>query len=440
MDVASRTPSRELTSWKEIADYLGITVRTAQKWEQERGLPVRRLPGGRGRVYALVAELDAWKGAGVHPGNSGARVSWLVGHRLALALGLVLIGASALAYVLARRAGPPVSWRLELNTLVVSDDRGRELWRKSFTENLLIERYNQSTLTGKDKVWFGDVNGDGKAETLFTLDYLDEGAHAGVLVCLTDHGQEMWRFTPGRRVQSPKEHFSSHFRIMKVAVAKLVHQYAKSVLVVSYNYPDYPTQVALLSPEGRLVREYWHSGYIGGDYGLGEWLRIADLNGDGRSELYLGGLNNAYEQATLVALDPEVMSGASVEENVSYQLQGFEPGREIGRVLFPRSCVNRIRHEYNSVIELNVDRSLLLVATMEELSPDTSGLFYGLDARLRLRSFKVSDSFRSRHRELFNAGELDHSWSAEEEAGMHDIRVFRSADIRPAPQGLAKSQ
>lgn len=52
---------RELTSWKEIAAFLGVNVRTAQKWENERKLPVRRLPGGRGRVAADVAALDAWK-------------------------------------------------------------------------------------------------------------------------------------------------------------------------------------------------------------------------------------------------------------------------------------------------------------------------------------------------------------------------------------------
>src|SRR5689334_4174929 len=47
--------THELTSWKEIASYLGVNLRTAQKWEEERNLPVRRLPGGRGRVAADVA-------------------------------------------------------------------------------------------------------------------------------------------------------------------------------------------------------------------------------------------------------------------------------------------------------------------------------------------------------------------------------------------------
>jgi len=65
--------SRELTSWKEIATFLGITERTAQKWEAERKLPVRRLPGGRGRVAADVHDLEAWKRA-AHTEQQGVGV------------------------------------------------------------------------------------------------------------------------------------------------------------------------------------------------------------------------------------------------------------------------------------------------------------------------------------------------------------------------------
>jgi len=52
---------RQLTSWKEIAHHLGVNVRTAQKWERERGLPVRRAPGVRSRVSTDLPSLEAWK-------------------------------------------------------------------------------------------------------------------------------------------------------------------------------------------------------------------------------------------------------------------------------------------------------------------------------------------------------------------------------------------
>jgi tetratricopeptide (TPR) repeat protein len=50
-----------LDSWKEIANYLGKGERTVKRWESERSLPVRHVPGrGHGSVYAFTAELDEW--------------------------------------------------------------------------------------------------------------------------------------------------------------------------------------------------------------------------------------------------------------------------------------------------------------------------------------------------------------------------------------------
>jgi outer membrane protein assembly factor BamB len=62
----------ELQGWKEIAAYLGRSVRAAQRWEQQYGLPVRRLSTPTGAiVYARRAEIDAWKaGLGAHDANA----------------------------------------------------------------------------------------------------------------------------------------------------------------------------------------------------------------------------------------------------------------------------------------------------------------------------------------------------------------------------------
>jgi len=48
MEGAMRENERErLDSWKEIADYLRREIRTAMRWERQKGLPVRRVPGGK---------------------------------------------------------------------------------------------------------------------------------------------------------------------------------------------------------------------------------------------------------------------------------------------------------------------------------------------------------------------------------------------------------
>jgi|SRR5580658_436343 hypothetical protein len=53
---------RELNTWQQIANYLGLSIRAAQNYEKTAGLPVHRLAGQtRGRVSAYADELDAWK-------------------------------------------------------------------------------------------------------------------------------------------------------------------------------------------------------------------------------------------------------------------------------------------------------------------------------------------------------------------------------------------
>ena len=52
---------QRLDSWKAIALYLDRDVRSVQRWEHERGLPVYRLPGQKsGAVFAYQGELDRW--------------------------------------------------------------------------------------------------------------------------------------------------------------------------------------------------------------------------------------------------------------------------------------------------------------------------------------------------------------------------------------------
>jgi hypothetical protein len=61
MEGVRMSDNRPLTSWKEIAAHLGKGVRTVQRWERERGLPVRR-PSlvDKHIVVALPEDLDEW--------------------------------------------------------------------------------------------------------------------------------------------------------------------------------------------------------------------------------------------------------------------------------------------------------------------------------------------------------------------------------------------
>jgi hypothetical protein len=53
--------AEELHTWKEIADYLRVSVRTAKYWEEQQGMPVLRGPGEKSRVWASRSDLQIWR-------------------------------------------------------------------------------------------------------------------------------------------------------------------------------------------------------------------------------------------------------------------------------------------------------------------------------------------------------------------------------------------
>jgi len=58
---AAYSGAEVLRSWKEIADYLGASVKTVQRWEHEYKFPIRRLKASKGAmVFALKTDVDNW--------------------------------------------------------------------------------------------------------------------------------------------------------------------------------------------------------------------------------------------------------------------------------------------------------------------------------------------------------------------------------------------
>jgi Tfp pilus assembly protein PilF len=124
-----------LEGWKEVAAFFRKDERTVKRWEVERGLPVRRYPGaGRSRIFARVAELEAWRdGAAVVEPDAPAAL--VVGHGRRPRHGWSIAVASLLAVAGVAGAGL-VGWRalertrppsLEAQKLFVagSEDRAR---------------------------------------------------------------------------------------------------------------------------------------------------------------------------------------------------------------------------------------------------------------------------------------------------------------------------
>lgn len=186
-----RKPAGELSSWKQVAAFLHVSVRTAQKWELEKGLPVRRMPGSSGRVSADTAELTHWKEQIEQAQPWWARAN--VRAYYAFILPVLLIGMLFHDLWFHHRPRPrvPASYRLEWSELVVLDTHGVELWRKAFPSPFAMDQ-SSARQAAYPPVAFLDVNQDGGKEVLFVRKAAD--FEQDELFCYSADGRELWRF------------------------------------------------------------------------------------------------------------------------------------------------------------------------------------------------------------------------------------------------------
>jgi len=395
-DQSGPQPRGLLSSWKEVAAYLGVTVRTAQKWEAERGLPVRRLPGGRSRVVVSAEELDAWlraPGAEAPPPVPGAAGNARRFVRVGILFGVFLLAlaVAGAAYFSFERV--PAGWRVVGDALVVVDVRGRTLWTKTF--GYPLDDYQKLSAERLNMGWVGDLDGDGEPEVLFLAH--SRAAGSPMVYCYSRSGALRWTFQPGQTAHGFSEEYHPPYNPENVIVFRV--RGAVRIAVASVHHTWFPSQIALLSGDGKLLGEYWHAGHL-------NHLAVAEASRGRRPLLFAGGIANGYRRAALVALDPERFGGVSREENPEYRLPG-PPAHEVIRVLFPRSCINRVKEPFNGVTSLRVTPTELLVGVREE-AEHPSVVVHRFTTDGEYKGAGLSSQFVARHNELEHMKLLDH--------------------------------
>ena len=338
-----------LRSWKDISAYLGCDVRTCHRWEAKHGMPVHRAEGGgrRSPVFAYKGELDAWfrdtfrsapapGGSPVLPAPGRSRLRWVVAAAavLALAGGLYLL-------VGALRPGQPADFRIEGSVLTVLDRAGRELWRvDTGLEDLRSEADYREAFqvirrdTENHMPWLmmKDIDGDGAAEVLFAPKRRLDQTGEGWLYCYDRSGVERWRFRAGGELRCPDKVHSADYRVYGFHCHDLDGDGRLETVVYSYQAPDWPCYLTVLDSAGRRVGEYLNAGYL-------RYPAFQDLDGDGREEMIVVGVNNEYRGGCLVVFDTRRISGGSPQSG-RYACEGVAPGSELYYLTVPFTDVS----------------------------------------------------------------------------------------------------
>lgn len=471
-------PAPRLEGWDQIAGHFGVTVRTAQLWEKENGMPVHRF---RKRVSADPAELDRWRlthdqvtrprADSAEPGSetepepetdadadggtqpvdpplaaaapaasptaplpASARASVLTpspaarrGAWNSLAAGILLVVLVAVIGVVGVGAWRDVHRSIEAvrvkgRLLSALDAEGKVLWTHEFPWDLREETYtNQNSAAHLVTIASLEEDPNGKKSLIFVADVLDALSKGHLLFCFGPDGTVRWQFRPGRTVDDfGGSHMVPPYYISYVMLVPGKNRAETRVVVGSNHYMEQPYQVSFIDVNGRVAGEYWHPGHL-----LHETQ--ADLNHDGRLKVLLAGVSNGDHRAALVVLDPLKVSGVTTRldiEDRRFALRDMPEAKEEAVILFPRSCL-AVGKPYTRVVTLAVTQERIFAAIVEgEQDPGIATFGYEFDHQLNPIEVKTLGSHAAEiHDSLAREGKLDHAFREKEELAELKARV-----------------
>jgi hypothetical protein len=427
-----------LTSWKEIAAYLGRDVRTCLRWEKKFGLPVHRLDpvSEKARVFAYRNELAAWL---QQSKTSGARPSALHGLPVlrfffrGLFLGIVGSVAVALFFLMQGEMAPkePVDFKIKGSVLAILNESGKVLWHyDTGLENLareeLYRRHFQFKRVEQKSplpyLLIRDLDRDGRREVLFSLQTQDE-AGEGKVLCFDSKGRLLWQFAGGREMKFGENTFSGDFRTQGILAEELDEDGRLEVIVVSIHRPSWPCQFVLLDHQGHIRGEYWNAGYFGD-------LACADLNHDGVKEIIAGGMNNEYGLGCLVVFDVASIKGGSPQESPEFRCPELEAGSELYYLLFPRTDVD-LADGYPAEAIDNVE---VLSNRTIQVQTSLSRLYFDLSLSLDSPEVIISHGFMQAHERAVLAGKVKSVLNSDYKRNLlKGIRYWDGSAWLPAP-------
>lgn len=389
--------SHELSSWKEIADYLRVSVRTAQKWESTQELPVRRTPGSKGRVVAVIGELAHWQGAHVKGVSWWRRAGFLRWYALAVSVALVMVVGHELGSHYRRRPGrEPATFDVGWNSLTVRNAGGEVLWRKVFPYPFQPDAYAAPLMAAAPKIRFWDVDRDNRAETLFVYTPESDDQATSTLLCLSETGSEIWRFAP-RLELGAGEREEGRFTFITGISQTRMEDGQPGLFVYSCRYPDHTGRLTLVDGQGRQRAALDNLGHV-------NHLAHGDVDGCGREEVVLGGVDASSGEAVVILVGLQAAEGSRLIEKA--------------RRRFLRTCMSDATEGTNSVARISAIPEGLRVVVRESSGEDPADVVYVLNKRLETQEVWYSDGYRRLHHRLEEEGKIRHK-AEENRAGSH---------------------
>jgi hypothetical protein len=452
MSITLQDARDRLDSWKSIAAYLDRDERTVQRWERELGLPVRRVPGGRGRsVFAYPAEIDVWLKtktgdeaepetatvtaapvdlpdpvAATAPVRAVAKRAW---RRAAVAAALVLAAA---AWWLRPTTASVRDLRIETSADGVSafDTDGVRLWRYQFPAD--YHGAPAEDMSDPTRVTGGD-HPDVYVATAFRDRRSDGVRESGALTQIGGDGRAERSFSFADTVTFDGVTYGPPWIVTYFAVDGIGG--ARRIAVAAHHAIWDASIVTVLDASFQRRGTFVHAGWI------------EELQWLAPDRLLIAGFSNAHDGGMVALLDPTRPGGIDGQgpepPGTHYYCESCAPGAPLRMVVMPRTELNRVTASRFNRARIQVMLGRIFARTIEVPAAGLEAVdaLYEFTPSLDLVRAAYGDHYWQVHRVLETEGKLQHSREqSPDKDGPREVQVWtpdtgwRALDTRrPAP-------
>jgi len=392
-----------LDSWKAIAAYLGRDAGTVRRWERTRGLPVHRVPGGKGSsVFAYTSEIDAWLQSAPKESPAAAEEApneeegeRRTGTWRWAAASVAIAALFVVGWLIQRPSAGADSFEVHMTEQSVSavDGDGRELWVHRLDDRFRHIKTESSepirVVTGtRPRVYYLTSQRIGRA---------DNTADGGELTALDGHGDEQFAFHFVDNLRFAGKDFGPPWAMTSFSV---LNDEPTRLAVAAHHWVWSPSIIAILDENGNRLGTYVSHGWI------------EQLHWLSRDRLVFGGFLESKNGGVVGLLDPAALDGQTPEEPGSpHACDNCGKQPPLRMAVMPRTEVNlATESRFNrAIIEKTGDR--LIVRTIEVPSLDGQGAadaIYEFTTGLDFVTASYSQRYWEIHDRLAREKKIDH--------------------------------
>ena len=408
--MAGGVGGERLDSWKAIAAYLGKDAGTARRWERVRGLPVHRVPGGKGTsVYAFTSEIDNWLKSPVaeadaddesdaetpveQPTAATLPGAW---KWAAISLSVIVVVVAAITLLRQQPSSDSASLQVHITEQSVNavNGEGRQLWTYPLAEGWRhikteVSAYSAVVTGRQPRIYF--VTSHRQKPNSDTVE-------GGEFTALDFDGRVRFTFRFFDNVQFGGKPYGEPWAV--TAFSALDGDPAPRLAVAAHHWLWGPSLLAILDDQGNRLGTFANDGWIE----QLEWLSP--------ERLVFGGFSESKDGGMIGLLDPRALDGQSPEPPGSpHYCDSCGKHPPLKMAVMPRSEVNLLTaSRFNrAIIERAGDR--LIVRTVEVPAAEGQGAadaIYEFSPTLELINASFGEYYWRVHDRLQAEKKVDH--------------------------------